>query len=135
MAGRTVGIGNYKQGILIAINADLSQMEEMTAAFTLCPKPLAAARKEGHLAGFAGVIKRLPVHMADHQHCAIARIDNNRRQQPVCIKFRIEQQPIFTIVRHPLRLAEGSNAGNAVMPPNFASHRATRGRQSPKSRL
>jgi hypothetical protein len=66
VARRTFRPGDYPDCILIAVDAHINDMQDISAAFALLPKPLATAGKEHSCAGFQALRKRLCVHMPHH---------------------------------------------------------------------
>src|SRR5690606_8775245 len=68
MAGRANRIGENQQGVVVTIGTDVAELQEMPAAFALCPQLLPAAAEESDVAAGKGLLQRGAIHVAEHQH-------------------------------------------------------------------
>ena len=70
MAGRTDGVCQYQQGVVIAVRRNADHVQEMTRGFAFGPQALFRAREKGHFATVDRFRQRVLVHIAQHQHFA-----------------------------------------------------------------
>ena len=75
------GIDADEKGVSIAINADVSNFQNMAAGLAFFPKLVAGAGKENHFAGALGKRKRFGIHETEHQDVATRFILDNGRDQ------------------------------------------------------
>ena len=93
-------------------------MNMLDFARTLALVPQLAARSAPvvGLAGFYGLVKRLPVHVSEHQYRAGVGIAGDRRYQAVAVEFRCKLNTFFNIAalvggRHLDEQLDGETAG------------------------
>ena len=91
MACWTYRVCLYKQGISIAVGIHANDIEKMPRSLPFGPKGLARAAVEGDFAGGNCLVKRLAVHIPEHQHTECRGILHDDRQQTVSafIKFKL----------------------------------------------
>ena len=81
MTGRPAGIGEHQQRVAVAIRGNLAQLEIVARRLALGPQPGFAAAPKRHPAACPGLLQRLGVHVAEHQHGAAAGVLHDGRQQ------------------------------------------------------
>src|SRR5690625_928476 len=72
-----------KQGVLVAIDADLTHLLRMTGLLALMPQALPGAGPIDRFAAATGFRQRLTVHPGEHQQLTARMILNDDRKQPV----------------------------------------------------
>ncbi len=70
MAGRTDGVCQYQQGVVIAVRRNADHVQEVTRGFPFGPQALFRAGVKRHFAAVDRFRQRVLVHIPQHQHFA-----------------------------------------------------------------
>ena len=90
MAGGPLGLGDHQQGVAVAVQEQVLQLEPVAAGLALDPQLLPAAAPEGHPAGLQGQHQGFGVHVAEHQNrFGVAVLDDSRNQASTFFKINI----------------------------------------------
>lgn len=76
----------HQQSVAVAIDRNLCHLLGIAARSPFVPKLVAAAAPEVGLAAGKGALKRLPVHIGEHQHLARLCILDDGRDKAAVIK-------------------------------------------------
>ena len=76
-----------KDHVVVAIEANFTDVLHMTGFLALAPEPVARAGKIHTPQGTDGFGQRFAVHPRNHENVSRGRILGNRRHQAVCIPF------------------------------------------------
>ena len=85
MADGADGIHLHQQGVVVAIHADVHQLQEVAAGLALHPQLLPGTAEKGDFARFQRLLVGLAVHVTKHQHLGRAGILNNGRHQAAAL--------------------------------------------------
>ena len=75
----------HQQGVIVAVQLDVDQMQHIPTGFSFCPKTLTATAPKGHQPCVHGLFIGLLVHIAQHEHLQGAGILYDGRHQPVTL--------------------------------------------------
>src|SRR5437868_3671053 len=76
------GLDAKEQGVSIAVDAELVELKDVPAGFTLSPEAILGAAKEDHFLSASGLGERIGVHEAEHEHVTRAVVLNNGGDEP-----------------------------------------------------
>jgi len=76
-------MSQHQKCVIVAVHLHIHQMEKISALLAFHPKTIFAATEERDLAGGVGLLHRIGIHIAQHQHRARVGILNNGGNEAV----------------------------------------------------